>query len=154
MTIARTVVGALERNRTAFTVVHHARAMSVLDTARAARVLPEKVAKAVVLYDERGYVMAVLPGDRQVQIERLSHRLGRRLELAHEARIAPVFEDCEVGAIPPMGNAYGMETVVDESLMGQSQIYFVAGGHEELVCVKGAEFLKLLGEPQYGRFSQ
>jgi Ala-tRNA(Pro) deacylase len=154
MTIARTVAGALERNRAAFTVVHHARAMSVLDTARAARVLPEAVAKAVVLCDDGGYVMAVLPGNRHVRIRALSERLGRHLELAREARIAPVFEDCEVGAIPPMGCAYGMETVVDESLVGQNQVYFVAGGHEELVCVKGAEFLRLLGEAKFGRFSQ
>jgi Ala-tRNA(Pro) deacylase len=88
-----------------------------------------------------------------VGVETLSRRLGRELQLVDENRIAPIFKDCDVGAIPPLGPAYGMETVVDDRLVGQREVYFEAGDHEDLVCVSGEQFLALLKEAQHAAFS-
>ena len=82
-----------------------------------------------------------------------SRRLGRSLEIVPENRVAPLFKDCDIGAIPPLGTAYGMETILDDSLVGQPEIYFEAGDHEELIRVGGEEFLRLLGEARHGQFS-
>ena len=153
MAIANTILSYLNEREIPYSVVPHPRTLSTRQTADAAHIPPERVAKAVVLADRRGYLMAVIPGDRHVSIETLSQRLGRNLALALENRIAPVFKDCDLGAIPPIGPADGMETVLDDSLVGQPEIYFEAGDHEELIRIDGDRFVSLLREARHGQFS-
>lgn len=153
MTVAKTVVSYLQSRQIPYSVVPHRRTQSSLETAEAAHVSAERLAKAVVFWDERSYLMAVVPGDRHVGVDILSGKLGRNLALADESRIAPVFKDCDLGAIPPLGPAYGMDTIVDDSLVGLPEVYFEAGDHEELICVDGENFLRMLNQVQHGQFT-
>lgn len=153
MTIAKTVEDYLQQNRIAYDVVPHPHTSSTRGTVQTAHVPADRVAKAVVLHDDDGYVMAVVPGSRHVSVKMLSKKLGRELNLSGEDRLVPVFKDCAIGAIPPLGPAYGMETIVDDSLVGQPEIYFEAGDHEELIRVKGEQFLSLLREARHGQFT-
>ena len=153
MPVARTVLSYLQSRQIPYTVVPHRRTLSSRETAQAAHVSAEHLAKAVIFYDPQGYLMAVVPGDRHVGVESLSDKLGRQLALADESRIAPVFKDCEVGAIPPLGPAYGMDTIVDDSLVGLPEVYFEAGDHEELIRVNGEQFLQMLTQARHGQFS-
>ena len=61
--------------------------------------------------------------------------------------------DCATGAIPPLGPVYGLDVIVDHSLMGQPEIYFEGGDHRELICVAGRDFPRLLPNALYGTFS-
>jgi Ala-tRNA(Pro) deacylase len=153
MTIAHTVKEFLEQSGVEYAVVPHPHSESSRQTAQVAHVPTDQLAKAVVLMDEVGYLMAVLPGDRHVGVETLSKKLGRKLELAAESRLVPVFKDCDPGAIPPLGPAYGMQTVLDDRLVGLPHIYFEAGDHEDLVRVDGEQFIRLMKEAQHGQFS-
>ena len=40
-----------------------------------------------------------------------------------------LFDDCEFGAVPPVGAAYGLPVLLDESLDGASELHFEAGDH-------------------------
>lgn len=153
MPIAKTVTDYLQKHRVPYSVVPHVRTYSSKDSAQRAHVRPERLAKAVVLIGRGGYVMVVVPGDRHVEVHALSHKLGRELALVPETSLAPLFKDCAPGAIPPIGPAYGMETIVDDSLVGQPEVYFEAGDHEELIRVDGEQFLRLLSEARHGQFS-
>jgi len=47
-----------------------------------------------------------------------------------------------------------METLVDDALAEQSDIYFEAGDHEQLIHVSAETFQTLLGDDaRHGRFS-
>jgi len=82
------------------------------------------------------------------------HRqLNRRLGLATDRELSHLFKDCEPGAIPPLGRAYGIETIVDESLSGSQGVYFEGGDHEALVHVTGEGFLRLMADAPRGQFS-
>jgi Ala-tRNA(Pro) deacylase len=153
MAIAHTVSGYLQLRHVAYDVIAHPYSDSSRKAAETAQVPPEQLAKAVVLSDRRGFLMAVIPGNRHVSLEDLWKKLGRRLSLAPENRLAPVFRDCESGAIPPLGPAYGMETIVDDSLVGQPEVYFESGDHRGLIRVGGEEFLALLREAMHGQFA-
>lgn len=152
MTIAHTVTDFLQKQHVAYDVVSHPHTDSSKGTARAAHVPADCLAKAVVLTDAKGYLMAVVPGDCHVDLHTLSRKLGRRLELVSENRLPPVFKDCDPGAVPPLGPAYGMETIMDDRLVGQPQIYFEAGDHQQLIRVSGEQFVSLLKEARHGRF--
>jgi Ala-tRNA(Pro) deacylase len=150
--IAKTVEGYLQTHGVPYSVVHHPRTMTARETADSARLPAETVAKAVVLSDRHGYLMAVIPADRHLEMRELCRSLRRLLEVAPEQTLAPMFKDCEQGAIPPLGPAYGIETVVDERLTGQEEVCFIAGDHEDVVCVSGEQFERLLANARYGQF--
>ena len=153
MPAAQTVVNYLQTHQIPYTILPHRRTVSSRETAEAAHVSVEQLAKAVIFWDPAGYLMAVVPGDRHVGVDTLSGKVGRKLMLANESRIAPVFRDCDVGAIPPIGPAYGMETIIDDSLVGLPEIYFEAGDHEDLIRVDGEQFLRMLNPALHGQFS-
>ena len=107
-----------------------------------------------MLEDDAGYVMAVLPADRRVHLGALREQLGRRMGLATEQELGTMFQDCTLGAVPPVGEAYGIETVVDDELSEGGDVYFEAGDHEELVHLPREAFLLLHGQARRGHFSK
>lgn len=140
MSIARTVESCLERHRIPYEIICHPHSLTSDETARVATVSPHQIAKPVILGDEQGYLMAVVPGDYHVDVDELSHRLGRDFRLVDESTLAHLFNDCELGAVPPLGPAYGVETIVDDRVLEQTQVCFVAGDHDKLVRVEGTAF--------------
>ena len=98
--------------------------------------------------------MVVLPADRRLDLVELQRQLKRNLQLASEYELGNLFNDCEIGALPALGPAYGLETLVDDTIAEQSEIYFEAGDHEQLIHVSAEVFEALMGDAiRHGRFS-
>jgi Ala-tRNA(Pro) deacylase len=145
MSIAPSVARHLHRTGVKYDLIAHHHTSDSTHSAQAAHIPGEQLAKCVMLEDDRGYVMAVLPATRKVNLAALHRRLERDLELATESELAKLFADCQPGAIPPLGDAYGLAAIVDDSLVGKQDVYFESGDHCELVHVSGADFLRLMG---------
>lgn len=138
-----------------YEVSEHRLSRSSAQTARVAHVPPRLVAKSVILEDDAGFVMAVIPADCYVRVGYLASLLGRRdLHLSDEDRIAVVFGDCDRGAVPPVGMAWGIETVVDEELVGHEVVYLEGGDHRRLLRMPGEQFAELMRAARHGRFSK
>jgi Ala-tRNA(Pro) deacylase len=65
------------------------------------------------------------------------------VQLASEREFRDRFPDCELGAMPPFGNLYGMDVFVTEALAQDERIAFNAGTHTELIRLRYADFAKL-----------
>ena len=112
-------------------------------------------AKGVVIEDDQGYVLAVLPSTHHLQLGVLGRQLHRhQVRLATEADLGGLFGDCELGAVPPIGAAYGLPMVVEEDLAAQPEIFFEAGDHEHLVRMVTQDFARVLGECPHGHFAK
>ena len=68
--------------------------------------------------------------------------------LATEPELAGLFPDCEVGAIPPIGAAYGLRTLMDTRLGKEPEVYFEAGDHESLIKVSAEAFRTLMADAE------
>lgn len=154
MAIAMTLQKYLEGAGIGYDLVGHRHADSSKNTSQAAHVPSGRVAKAVLVEDERGYLLAVIPASRRLQIGHLNQLLGRHMGLATEAELTTLFPDCELGALPPIGGAYGLEVAYDDSLASCPDVYFEAGDHENLAHTSGAEFLRLMGSVPHGEISR
>jgi len=154
MAVAATLQEYLNRWGIEYEVVPHARADSSLAAAEAAHVSGSKLAKCVVTEDYRGYLMVVLPADHEVEFSRLDEALDRRLALATEEELADIFTDCELGAIPPLGEAYGVDVALDSSLAACDDVYFEAGDHVELIHLSGEDFRDLMAGAEHGKYSR
>ena len=152
MTMSATVKSYIEGRGVAYEVIDHPVTGSSHEIAEAAHVDQGHIAKAVILNDDRGAVMAVIPGSAWVKLSAVNEELDRTLNLSEEDTAAGHFPDCDSGAIPPLGPAYGMETLMDEALVSLAHVFFESGDHRTLVRVAGGDFLELLSGVRRGHF--
>jgi Ala-tRNA(Pro) deacylase len=153
MSVAETVQRFLVRHAVDYDLVPHPHTGSSHETAEASHIREDHIAKAVVVKDADGYAMVVIPASNWVEMDHLRKELNRDFHLATEDEIATLFNDCDVGAVPPLGPAYGIETYLDQELKSLANIYFEAGDHEELVHTCGDDFQTLLSGVRHGYFS-
>jgi Ala-tRNA(Pro) deacylase len=153
MAVAETVKRFLEQLSIKYDLVPHPHTGSSHETAEAAHVSEDHIAKAVIVKDAAGYAMVVIPASNWVEVEHLRKELNRDLHLATEDELAKLFSDCEAGAVPPLGPAYGIETFLDEGLTSLANVYFEAGDHEQLVHMTMNDFRTLLGGVRHGYYS-
>ena len=153
MAIAATVQRFLEENSVGYELVPHPHTGSSHETAEAAHVSEDHIAKAVMVRDAAGYAMVVVPASNWVDVEHLRQELDREVHLATEEDFARLFSDCEAGAAPPLGPAYAIETFLDQALLSLANVYFEAGDHEHLVHTSGDDFRTLLAGVRHGYFS-
>ncbi|MFO0693435.1 MAG: YbaK/EbsC family protein [Polyangiales bacterium] len=128
-----------------FDVLRHERTPTIRAAAHAAHVPERWVAKGVVYEDGSEFVMAVVPANRSVDPLAVAMRIGHFVALADEADIETLLRDCARGAIPPLGEAWGVRTLVDPQLLERSEVWFEGGDHERLVHVQGPAFSRLVG---------
>ena len=154
MTIAYRISEYLTEQDADYEILDHPHSSTSMETAQLSHVPGDRIAKTVVLEDDRGYVLAVLPASCRVDLGELHRQTNRNLGLASEYELGALFDDCEPGAVPPFGGIYDLDTIVDESLSEQSDVYFEAGDHERLIRVSAETFEVLLGEAQHSEFSR
>ncbi len=154
MAIPQTVLDHLHRFHVAFSLIEHPYASSTRELAMVSHVDRSHIAKAVVLEDGQGPVCVVIPGDRWLRLHHVQAALGRdELRLADERHIERWFPDCDPGAVPPLGMAYGVETVMDEALWSLARVYMESGDHRHLIVVSAAGFHRLMVGVRRGHFS-
>jgi len=152
MSIAPTLQKYLDDNVT-YELLSHEPTMSSMRTAQASHISGECLAKGVVLRGVGGYMLAVLPASHHIRLPELEMQFGEAVSLAAENEIDGLFKDCAHGAIPPVGECYGLDTIVDDSLSEKPEIYLEAGDHETLVHLDRSQFAKLTADARHGRFS-
>ena len=133
----------LEKNNVRFSHSVHPRARTARQTASAERVLAHEFAKTVVFVGEGRCGIAVVPADQLVDWAKLSHLLGLpSIRLASETELARLFPDCELGAMPPFGDACPLAVTVDPGIVGDF-IAFTVGTHRDVIRMSFADFQRL-----------
>jgi Ala-tRNA(Pro) deacylase len=143
----------LAEQRVPYDVIEHAHTETASRTAAVSRIPPDRVAEAVVFKCGDGFILAVLPASRQIQIGELRKHLGEDIDLANEEQIETLFLDCDLGAVPALGAAYGLKVIVDDSLASQPEIYLEGGDHASLVHISGTTFRKLVADAARANFT-
>lgn len=155
MTVAAKLNSYLHDQGANYKLVTHPHSEYSMETAEKAHVPGDALAKGVLVKDENGLLLVVVPSDYVIEIGSLRKLLDREVDLAEEAELAEVFVDCEVGAVPPIGMAYGLKTIWDPqtSLGRQEEVFFEAGDHRSLVRMSGEQFHELMAPAERGHFS-
>lgn len=146
MSIATAVKSYLEERAIDYSLVPHPHTLSSMDTAASAHVPGDQLAKAVIVAADGTHLMVVVPSDYHVHLGLLHGHLGRQVGLVTEDELAGLFPDCERGAIPSLGQAYGLKTLLDRKLLDETEVYFESGDHRSLVKVSGGSFRALMAD--------
>jgi Ala-tRNA(Pro) deacylase len=125
--------------------IAHSPAYTAREVAQSLHIKGHKVAKTVIVAIEGKMAMAVMPANRSIDFDHFQKEIGvSEIKLASEGQFKDMFPDCEVGAMPPFGNLYGMEVYVDRHLTDDEEMFFNACSHSELVRMSYQDFERLV----------
>jgi Ala-tRNA(Pro) deacylase len=135
----------LDSNKIEYVAINHSLAYTAQRIAASAHIQGKEIAKTVILKADRKMIMAVLPASCKINMELLRGAINAKdIEIASEKDFGLLFPECEVGAMPPFGNLYGMDVFVAESLTQDEEIAFNAGSHRELIKLSFRDFERLV----------
>jgi Ala-tRNA(Pro) deacylase len=150
---AQRLKGFLDLNKIKYVSVVHSEAYTAQEIAELTHIAGKELAKTVIVKKDGQMTMAVLPASHKIDWDLLKEATGAdKIELAEEKEFEGMFPDCDIGAMPPFGNLYGMEVYVEESLTKDREIAFNSGSHIELVKLSYEDFSRLI-KPKVIRFS-
>ena len=143
----------LQDNNVPYELVEHPRAYAARDVAFKAGIPGRMFAKTVLVKLDGQMAMAVLPAEDKVNFHLLREAAGpETITLATEGEFRKVFPDCELGAMPPFGNLYGMPVFMGGTMGRTESISFNAGSHTEVLTIPFADFEQLV-EPRIAWFT-
>ncbi len=143
----------LDSNHVKYMSVVHSPAYTAQEVAQSLHMSGRAMAKVVIVELDGDLAMAVLPATRKIVSQDLRDITGcDSVRLASEMEFKSRFPDCEVGAMPPFGNLYGMEVYASEELARNKEIAFNAGSHVEVIRMAYADFERLV-EPKVLEFT-
>lgn len=144
----------LDNQKIEYVSIFHAAASTSQRIAATSHIPGKELAKTVMVKIDGKMAMAVLPASHNISFE-LFKKLANAetVELTTELAFVNLFPDCEVGAMPPFGNLYGMDVYVAEILSEDEEISFNAGTHTELIRMNYKDFVKVVN-PKMGHFTR
>lgn len=135
----------LNKEHVRYVTIQHSKAYTAHEIAASAHIPHKELAKTVMLNVNGEMAMMVIPATSRVDLERFKEVVGSgNVELASERDFKDKFPDCEVGAMPPFGNLYGMKVFVSQALREDDEIAFNAGSHTELIRLAYQDFERLV----------
>ena len=134
----------LDASKVEYATITHSRVFTAQETAHSAHISGKEVAKTVLVKADDKILMVVLPANHKLDMDLMCKALGADfVRLASEDEFRGLFPECEVGAMPPFGNLYGVDVYADSSLAEDHEIFFNAGTHTELIGLKYSDFERL-----------
>lgn len=154
MTIATRIENYLNENQIQYQTLTHEHSQSSLHSAVKAHIPKMNIAKGIVLEDHEGrHLLAVLPADSKISFSVLNVKLKGEYHLVKEQQVYPLFEDCEHGAVPPIGAPYHMSMICEESLTDLDEVYLEGGDHETLIRLDKSSFYQAMSHGKWLHFS-
>jgi len=143
MGVPARLIDFLNQSKVRYEVLHHPEAFTAQELAAIEHVKGRSHAKVVMVKTGGELLMAVLPADHRIDLEKLGKVTGRPAALANEGEFKVQFPDCAVGTMPPFGQLYGVATYLDRSLADADRIVFEAGTHSDAVKMRYADYERL-----------
>ena len=135
----------LDDHKVKYVIIKHSLAYTAQEIAESAHIHGQELAKTVMVNIDGNMAMAILPASEKVNLSLLKLAAGAsKVRLAREDEFRDKFPECELGAMPPFGNLYGMEVFAAETLAADEEIVFSAGSHTELIRMAYKDFEHLV----------
>ncbi len=141
----KTLKEFLDSSNIKYVTIKHSLAYTSQEIAASIHIKGKEMAKSVLVKINGKLAFCVIPASYKVDFEKLKKTIGtENIRLANEVEFKDKFPDCEVGAMPPFGNLYGLDVYADTSLAEDEEIAFNAGSHTEVIRMAYSDFEKLV----------
>ena len=143
----------LDSQKIKYTMIRHSKAYTAQEVAASAHIPGKAMAKTVIIKIDGKFAMAVLPASYSANFDLLKRTVNAdNVKLATESEFKDIFPDCDIGAMPPFGNLYGLDVYVAEKMAEDAEIAFNACSHTELIKMSFQDYVKLV-KPKIIKFA-
>ncbi len=147
------IVALLKENKIEHEVMQHEPVLTSEDAARVRNTPLAEGAKALVMYADGKPIMVVVPADKKANTNSLKKTYNiKDLRMASKEEAETVTRT-KIGAIPPLGNLFGIPLYVDETLGNNEMVVFNAGEHTKSIRMKYRDFVTV-SSPTIGSFTK
>jgi len=154
MSVNQRLKSLLDTKHIPYKVEEHDVAYTAQEVAAATHVKGKEMLKSVILVADGKHILCAVPATRRIDLGALKKLVGAKsIRLAEEKEFASDFPDCELGAMPPLGNLYDVQLVAADPIKEDLEIVFNAGNHREIIRMKRADW-ETVAKPKWGRFTQ
>jgi len=154
MAIIKKLKELFDGAKVSYEVYNHPLAYTAQEIAQRQHFSGDQMAKVVILKVDGKLVMAVVTGNQKVHLPTVRASLGAdEVRLATEDEFISKFPDCEIGAMPPFGNLFGVIVYLDPAVAKDELIYFNAGNHVQTVRIRYKDFARLVN-PEVVRLTE
>lgn len=154
MSVVRRLKEYLDKNNIKYIEISHSPSYTAQEIAESVNVPGDELAKTIIVRADGSYSVVVLPASHRINFDFLKLKMGaKEVRLADEAEIEGIFPDCEVGAMPPFGNLYGLPVYVSSVFLSRDEITFNAGTHSDVIRMKYEDFERIVN-PVIESFSE
>lgn len=94
---------------------------------------------------DKKFVMLVLPADLRFDNKKVKdYYQSKDVRFATEQEVLDLTDGVQIGAVPPFGNLFNLEVVVDPKLLENEKIVFNAGDRRFSIAMKSEDYIKLV----------
>lgn len=110
-------------------------------------------AKAIIVRikesgNKKYFSMIVIPGDKRFDTDKVKRLLkAKDIRFATEVEVSEITNGIEPGGVPPFGNLFGLDILVDPSLFDNEKIIFNAGDRRFSIAMESRDY-KILVKPK------
>lgn len=110
-------------------------------------------AKALILLGKKTkkHIMVVIPGDKKIAMDKVSEKIGEKVEFEKPEVILEKY-GIKVGGVPPFGNILDMRLLMDEAIASNPEVAFNAGMQTCSITMKGEDLAEVT-DAEIGSFS-
>ena len=147
MSISERLKELLDAGGVAYERRIHPATHTATETAESLHIPGNEMANTVIVNADGLLRMAVIPANRMLDLRHLKFiTRSENIRIASESELKNEFPDCEIGAMPPFGNIFGLPAFCDVQLGHNEFIEFNAGTHEDTIRMAFNDF-RLLANP-------
>jgi len=144
MTISTQLKSHLAQAHVSYSRIYHLPTRAAQFTAAVLQVPGREVAKTVAFRAGNTHLLAVLPASSYVDLKKLEAAVGMPVQLLNKEECGELFTDCDVSAIPPFGELYGLPVYMDQALADNPEIIFNAGTRFDAIQMGNVDFVRLV----------
>ena len=152
MPALKKLINLLDKKKIKYKLIEHKKVYTTYDTAQTQKVDLKTVAKTLLVKGDNKFALAVIPGNRKLDlvkfkkvlnkyIEQIGEKKISKLSIAKESQIKRNFTK-KTGSLPPFGSLYKRPTFVDKLLLKNKKINLNAGSFTESIEITPIQYKK------------
>jgi Ala-tRNA(Pro) deacylase len=155
MAIPQKIIKFLNKSKIKYQTIEHRTVYTAFDKAATLKVSPKIIGKTLVVKLDRLPALVLIPANKILDKQKLKKIAKvKSVDFIKETWMKKNLKGVKVGAVPPFGNLWQLQTFIDKTLLREQKIIFNSGDYNFSIKTSPANLKKLIPNLIVGDFSK
>ena len=155
MPVPKRLIKFLDSSKIKYEIIKHRTVYTAFDKAATLRVMPKIIGKTLVVKLDKNPALILIPASKNLDKQKLKKIAKiKSIDFIKEAWMKKNLKGIKIGAVPPFGNLWKLQTFVDRGLTQNPKIIVNSGEYTFSIKIKAGDMKKLIPDLVMGNFSK